>query len=53
MSTYKDSSEAVMYDKNGLPIYGMDLELVCVHLLKSVSEIIIRNNLLFLLINLQ
>ncbi|KAF0979445.1 hypothetical protein FDP41_001788 [Naegleria fowleri] len=27
MSTYKDSSEAVMYDKNGLPIYGMDLEL--------------------------
>lgn len=27
MSTYKDASEAVLYDKNGLPIYGMDLEL--------------------------
>ena len=29
MSNYKDASEAVLYDKNGLPIYGMDLELVC------------------------
>ena len=32
MSTYKDLTEAVMYDKNGLPIYGMDLELVSYHI---------------------
>ncbi|KAL9642979.1 hypothetical protein ABK040_010671 [Willaertia magna] len=27
MSHYKDLGEAQLYDKNGLPIYGMDLEL--------------------------